>query len=63
MHGDVIHIDLDRALACKQRHEKMATIDNSFSTLVHGLAALVLPDHVGTAPTEPRVEESRSTDD
>ena len=51
--GDVIHIDLDRALACKQHKAKMATIDNCFQTLVHSLAALVIT-HVGTAPTEPR---------
>ena len=40
--GDVIHIDLDRALACrKQYQQKMATIDKCFRMLVNRLAALV----------------------
>lgn len=50
--GDVIHIDLDRALACKQHRQKMATIDRCFRALVNRLAALVLPTLA--PPTEPR---------
>eukprot|EP00964_Phaeocystis_antarctica_P086185 scaffold54554_cov59-Phaeocystis_antarctica.AAC.2 len=34
-------------------HERMATIDSCFQTLVHSLAALVIT-HGDTAPTEPR---------
>jgi hypothetical protein len=53
--GDVIHIDLDRALACKQMHRlrsRSATIDRCFRVLVNRLAALVQPR---LAPsTEPR---------
>ena len=50
--GDVIHIDLDRDLACKQMHQSDATIDRCFRVLVNRLAALVQPR---LAPsTEPR---------